>query len=457
MKTLTVPSAALNRSGRLDSWYFNSPANLAAELLAVARDRGVRFERLGGLGGLAVAVVHPPRTKRYLAAPGEPSLPYLRPYDVFGYLPEAADYVSQKRTQTGIYQIGEGTILQTRSGRNLGPAVVGDKYLSRFVLSDDMIRITIDDERMRYYVLTYLKSSTGQAMLRRSKTGSVIDHLSDKQVAAQEVPIFGNGVFQEVVAKMSKAVRLREEARLALAELIEQYEATLPKITRKRPTKEGWSIRSTSFAGRIDAAFYDPLVGQIKKKLVSLGGVPVKDVADVVMLGRYKRLYTVPPFGWPIISGAQLLQSKPIHPQQILPQSFNRVEDFELKPGSIAYPSDGRAEEGLGTPVIVTADRKGWLASNMVGRIYPKKGTDLGWLYLALRSRHAQMQFKATASGSVVDHTYPENMESVILPPPLDVDGTRAKAAWDKLSRAQVTEDEAVGVMNAEIADPHPS
>ena len=331
-----------------------------------------------------------------------------------------------------------------------------DAYLARFVLSHDMVRIEVDDEKMRHYVLAYLKSSAGQAMLRRSKTGSVIDHLSDKQVAAQEVPIFGNGVFKEVVTKMSRAVRMREEARLDLAVLIEQYETTLPRIVRKRPTREGWSIRSTSFVGRIDAAFYDPLVTQVRKKLASLGGMPVKDVADVVMLGRYKRLYTVQPFGLPIISGAQLLQSKPIHPQQILAQSFQRVEDFELKPGTMAYPSDGRAEEGLGTPVIVTADRKGWLASNMVGRVLPKKGTDLGWLYLALKSWHAQLQFKATASGSVVDHTYPEDMESVILPPPMGIDGARAKSAWDKLSKAQVTEDEAVRAMEAAIADPHP-
>lgn len=452
MKTLTVPSAALNRSGRLDSWYFNSPANLAAEMLAVARERGVRFAALGE--ALASKVTHPARTKRYLAAPGEPSLPYLRPYDVFSYLPEAADYVSARRTKTEIYQVRKGDILQTRSGRNLGPAVMADEYLSRFVLSDDMIRITVDDEATRHYVLAYLKSATGQAMLRRSKTGSVIDHLSEKQVAGQEVPIFGPAIFREISTKMGEAVGLRSEARLELQSLIEEYDSKLPRIERQQPMREGWTVRSTVFAGRLDVAFYDPVVGQVKRDLRAIGGVPVSDVAKVAMLGRYKRLYTTPPFGRPIISGAQLLQSKPIHPQQILPQSFNRVEDFELVPGTIAYPSDGRAEEGLGTPVVVTEDRRGWLASNMVGRIFPNDDVKLGWLYLALQSRHAQMQFKATASGSVVDHTYPENMESVILPPELDVDMANVKAAWDKFSKAQVAEDEAVAMMEATIENP---
>jgi hypothetical protein len=120
----------------------------------------------------------------------------------------------------------------------------------------------------------------------------------------------------------------------------------------------------------------------------------------------------------------------------------------------LGYPSDGRADEGLGTPVLVTKDRKGWLASNRVGRIIPNTSTDIGWLYIALRSPHAQRQFQATASGSVVDHTYPPGMESVVLPPALDVDGAAVKAAWDKLSKAQVTEDEAVNMMRAAIENP---
>ncbi len=454
MKMLPVPSAALRKAGRLDSWYFTSPANLAAELLAVVRARGVRFAKLGGAEGSG-RVWAPNRFKRAYAAGKEAREPYLRPHDVFSYLPEAADYLSVARTKKlDSYRVKEGMILQTCSGRNLGPAVLVDKHLTRFVLSHDMLRLEIDNEEMRYYTLAYLKSPTGQAMIRRSKTGSVIDHISVSHLAGQEIPLFDGPTFDDIVSRMKKAAKTREEARLALTELIAGYESGLPEIKRKNPLKEGWSDRSTSFDGRLDAAFYDPLVGQTRKKLLSMGGVPVRDVAKVVMLGRYKRFYTKAPLGLPIISGAQLLQSKPIHPQQILPASFDNVSDYELQPGTIAYPSDGRADEGLGTPVVVTKDRKGWLASNMVGRIFPNAGTDIGWVYIALRSPHAQRQFQAAASGSVIDHTYPPDMEAVVLPPPLGVDGAAVKAAWEKLSEAQVTEDEAVAMMQAAIENP---
>src|SRR2546422_6560736 len=36
---------------------------------------------------------------------------------------------------------------------------------------------------------------------------------------------------------------------------------------------------------------------------------------------------------------------------------------------SIAFQADGRFEEALGFPVMVTSDRDGWLASGHVGRL----------------------------------------------------------------------------------------
>lgn len=454
MKLISVKSTALNLAGRLDSWYFLSPANQATQSLLQARARGVSFRRLGGSGGIA-EVWSPNRFKRAYSAPDEPSVPYLRPYDVFSYLPEPADWLSIERTKKlEDYRLESGMLLQTCSGRNLGPGVIVDAYLAKFALSHDMIRIEIPDEAVRYYVLSYLKSRSGQQLIRRDKTGSVIDHISDSHLAKQEIPIFEEPVFSEVAATMGRAVKLREEARLTLASLIDRYHSLLPALHRERPMHQGWTVRSVDFSGRVDAAHYDPLVRLIRRELSALGGVRVGDVAQVTQPKRYKRLYTTPEFGRPIISGAQLLQSKPVNPQHILEASFDRVSDYELKTGWIAYPSDGRAEEGLGTPAYITADRDGWLASNMVGRIIPNSGTDVGWLYLALKTAHAQRQFKAQASGSVVDHTYPPDMECVVLPPPLDIDGKQVLAAWGKFSEAQALEDQAAEMMDVALSVP---
>jgi len=454
MKTLVVKASTLRTAGRLDCWYFLSPASATVEAVEAARRRGVRTDRLGGSDGIAERVLHPNRYTRALAANGERSLPYLRPYDVFNYYPEAADYVSQDRTENlKDYHLKAGQILQTRSGRNLGPAVLVDAHLAQFVMSDDMIRVEIADKQMRFYALAYLNSQAGRRMLRRDKTGSVIDHLSQDQVASQEIIVFNTATIRKVAALVERAVVLREVARLTISEMLAAYERELPALRRADPLRDGWTVRSRVFEGRLDAAFYDPLVSTVRRQLTRLGGKRVAEVAQVLKpAGRYKTCYVDRDNGRPLLSGAQLLQTSLINLQFMAPRVFKDITAYELRPGWIAYPADGRAEEELGTPAFITKDRAGWLASGHVGRVIAKPGVDAGWLFLALKTSHAQMQLKARASGSVVDSTYPNDMEEVILPPPLDVDGARVVRLWEHFSEAQALEEKASTMIDEALA-----
>jgi hypothetical protein len=187
MRTQTVTAANLRRVGRLDTEYFLATTRGASKLLDRLKTSGTRFKRLGVPEGLAARVWAPKRFKRAYATAGEPSVPYLRPHDVFSYLPEEADLLSVARSENlDAYRLRPGMIVQTCSGRNLGPAVMVDRWLSRFALSHDMIRIEIDDEDTRHYVLAYINSDVGQELFRRDMTGSVIDHLTDQHVAAQD-------------------------------------------------------------------------------------------------------------------------------------------------------------------------------------------------------------------------------------------------------------------------------
>lgn len=450
MRTMVISAKALSKVGRLDCWYFLSPASATVTAFEAAREQGLPTRRLGGPSGIAERVHHPQRYTRALAARGEPGLPYLRPYDVFNYYAEAADFVSEARTENlRNYHLRTGQLLQTRSGRNLGPAVYVDKYLAQFVMSDDMIRLEIANEELRYYTLAFLNSQTGRRMLRRDKTGSVIDHLSEDQVANQEVLLFDAATVRQVAQLVERAVKLRERARLTLTSMLAGYEGQLPTLARAKPLRDGWTVRSRVFEGRLDAAFYDPLVTSVRRELTQLGGKRVAEVADVRKPGgRYKTCYVTRDHGRPLLSGAQLLQTTPINLQFMSPRVFKDIAAYELRSGWIAYPADGRAEGELGTPALITTDRAGWLASGHIGRIIPKPGVDAGWLFLALKTRHAQIQLKARASGSVVDSTFSEDMEDVILPPPLDVDGTTILQLWDDFRRAQALEEEGSSVID---------
>jgi len=452
MKVETVSAVSLSTHARLDSRYFLAPGIKAAERVARAKARGIPCVLLGGDKGIA-RIWQPTRFSKVEASPREDQVGYLRPYDVFEYLPRAADFVSAKRSgDIERCKLRRGTIMQSCSGRNLGPAAFVDNYLTKFVIGGDMIRIDIDDHDLRCYVLAYLQSETGQQLLTQGKTGSVIDHLSKAHIARVEIPLFEHEARAAITHAMSEAIRLREEARLTLDSALAQYEQSLPRAKRTKPEKEGWTIRAKQLTGRLDAAFYDPLVANVRKRLAAQGGLPVASVAKVLKPGgRYKTLYVEAEYGRPVLSGAQLLQVRPINLRYMPAPAFKNPAAYELRTGWIAYQADGRAEDALGFPVMITSDRDRWLASGHVGRVINNSDVDAGWLYLAVRNWAAQIQLKASASGSVVDSTFPWDMESVILPPRDSVDGKAIQEAWEKFARAQRSEDQAKSLVEQSL------
>lgn len=449
----TVNAEQLNALERLDAWYFLAPGAAASRRIQNAKAKGLETVAIGGESGLG-KVWQPSRFKRAYALRGEESIPYCSPHDVLQYLPDDTERLSLHRTRNlDRYRIDRGTILQTCSGRNLGPSVIVDNCLAGFALSHDMLRIEIDDERMRYYTLAFLHSLTGQGLLRRDKSGSVIDHITVGHVESQEVPLLATHTIDLASQLMQEAFTLIEEARTTLAAALADYDAALPQATRDPVSRTGWTVPADSFVDRLDAAPHDPWVQAIRDELLAAGGVAVSEVAEVRKpAGRYKTIYVTRAFGRPFMSGTQILQLIESKPQYMAERAFNEVSNYELRQGWTVYQADGRAEKDLGVVAMISSDRDGWLASGHVGRLVPLPGTNPGWLWLAARTSHAQAQIKALASGSVVDSTFPWDMESVILPPPNSADGDEVSAAWEKFATARGKEAEAVCLVDDELA-----
>lgn len=421
--------------GRLDASYHCSPGVVAAERLLMLEKSGASLRPVAGDAGLG-RIGATSRTRRVYAAPGEESIPYLRPYDVFDYIPQPAGLLSKSGSADISALMPEaGTILQTCSGRNLGPLTYADAYISRFAVSDDMLRIYIEDEADRFYTLAFLRTPTGQALLTRSKTGNVIDHLSPADLGAVRVPFFDGGVHARTVADMKRAVRLREAARVRLDALVHEFESTVPGVQRQGRLADGWTHRASAFSGRLDAAFHDPVVTQVRQALKTAGGVRVGDVAETFIPGRYKRYYVEPDHGRPIVSGRQLLQAQPVSLRYIAGRSFD-FSDYSLEEGMLAFGAEGRAEDRISQPALITGDRADWLANNHVMRVRPRDGVNRGWLYLCFASWQVQAQVKATACGSVVDAVSPGDLDEVILPPTDDARGDSAYECWKDFSEA---------------------
>ncbi|MGY3620184.1 hypothetical protein [Bradyrhizobium sp. USDA 10063] len=441
MKTLTISSSDLAKTARLDAYFHLSEGRLLARRVG---QMAIKYSRLGHPDGLKARVWAPARFKRVYAMPGEEELPYLRPSDTLNYTFRAADMLSATRNENiDEYRLQGGMILVTCSGRNLGPAVYVDTCMAQFVLSHDMIRVEIEDETLRFYVLGLLGTRIGQHLLRKDKSGSVIDHITVEHVASLEVPMLPDRTIADIADKMKQAVQLRESSRLHLCEQQKLYEATLPPIDSGQPIPRRWTISSQEISDRLDAAPYEPAVLSTRRELMARGGPLLGDIAKALKpSGRYKTNYVGADHGIPILSGGQLLQIRPLNLRYIAPRALTDVDRYRLEAGWIAYQADGRSEEALGEPVMITNDRKGWLASGHVGRIVANKASDAGSLYLAFQSPHAQMQLKAFASGSVVDATFPIDAERVVLPP-LPIGMSRdIQESWVRFGVAQSIEDD---------------
>jgi hypothetical protein len=444
----TVAAAVVAEGGRLDASYYLSPGVLASTRIHQAVRKGTPVRPLGGDDGLA-EVTAPKRFRRVYAVEGEDSVPYLRPYDIFDYLPVPADHLSRRYTDVEGLSVDDSMILLTCSGRNLGPAVAVDQYLARFVMSHDVLRIKVEDSALRPFVLTLLNSPTGQELVRRDMSGSVIDHITVGDAQRLLVPLVDEGLREAVSALTSTAIRLRERARVMLDRLIRDMTEALPPLPRIRAA-DGWVMRAPLLANRLDAAPFHPGRLAAAGLLRADGGVTLNEVAEIRKpASRYKAYHVESNFGRPFLAGGQLRQATVIAPKFMAERVFSDPDRYRLHVGEVVFAADGRADEGLGLPVMVTSDRDGWLASEHVMRLVARPGVDAGWLYVAFATGHVQKQVQGLARGSVVDTLYEDDLGRVVLPAIMPRVGNVARTAWRDFSLAETLSARAVALLES--------
>jgi hypothetical protein len=446
---------------RLDAKHYQEDF-LKARARVVASGFPVRLVR--DVAGAAV----PGRTKLVTVSNATAGAGYLEAHEAFLLRPETGRYVARAATPDyESYLLRPGMILTPSSGRNLGPLAYVGKNLAGFAMTD-IIRLApfVPDDGL--YLLAYLLTPTGQALLRRGRTGTTVDHLSANDAGDIPVAWVDREARSKIVDRMRKAEGALDAGRLALDEAELELHSLLGLPPQPTPGKylaaagaRAFSMRTADLSLRLDVAYYDPQVRECRRQISERGGGRLAAAAELVMLGRYKRYYVPAGHGLPIMSGRQTLQMRPVNLQYISGRSFSDPGAFVLGRGWSTFTCDGRAEEGLGSPGFVFVTRTGWMASNHVMRAIPRSGVHPGYLYLALRSRYVQIQLKAAATGSVIDALDPAAAGDVVIPRLSGADerrlGAIAATAWDGIGRAIRLEDAVVRALDAMITNAYES
>jgi Type I restriction modification DNA specificity domain. len=103
-----------------------------------------------------------------------------------------------------------GDLLITRSG-TIGRVAYATKRLVGAIVSDDMIRVRINDETIRLYVYAYLQSFAGHNQMLKNEYGSVQQHLEAKHISGILIPASPKWSYvKAIVDAARKSIEARE-------------------------------------------------------------------------------------------------------------------------------------------------------------------------------------------------------------------------------------------------------
>ena len=192
--TFSIDARSLDvRTLKLNPQFFLPELNRSLERIISLDGNGFSVKRLGD--DIASQIWKGTWWKRedlVVEAPSPATVEYLTPTSIL-MEGEGAKFLDlskcdeQRKTEILRHSAREGEILITRSG-TLGRVMIVGRTLLGKILSDDLIRVWIEDVRLRALVFTFLRSPSGQDQLLRNEYGTVQQHLEPPHVADIQIP-----------------------------------------------------------------------------------------------------------------------------------------------------------------------------------------------------------------------------------------------------------------------------
>lgn len=142
--------------------------------------------------------------------------PYLTPSAVLQEKSDSAKLidvskasVNQLRVIAAI-RVRRGDIVVTRSG-TIGRVAYITGRLHNAIVSDDLIRIRVEDEDLRFYIFAYLQSKYAQDQMSRNEYGAVQQHLEPEHIRNILIPLSDDrSLMKGIIAGVRNSMELRE-------------------------------------------------------------------------------------------------------------------------------------------------------------------------------------------------------------------------------------------------------
>ncbi len=177
-------------------------------------------------------------------APGPAVERYYPPNSLLQEKSESAKLIDVRRASPAqlksiqALRVRHGDLLVTRSG-TIGRVTYVTRRLLDAIVSDDMIRIRINNEAIRLYVYAYLQSFAGQDQMLKNEYGAVQQHLEARHVAGIVIPVPPDWAdIDSLIGSTRAAIDAREQLEDNLRESCEGTARLLNGLIENTPSKE---------------------------------------------------------------------------------------------------------------------------------------------------------------------------------------------------------------------------
>ncbi|MDI3324185.1 hypothetical protein QKW35_07320 [Pontibacterium granulatum] len=278
--------------------------------------------------------------------------------------------------------------------------------MAEWAVSQHVIRITAPDRDTAGYVAAFLRSKWGRSQLTGMTYGSVVQHIEPhhlERVLIPELPAIRRiAIGRAFVDAASK----RDEANNKLDAANEKIRAALKLPPLPTPT-EGplfGTIRSSDWAGRLDASFHNQLARWVEQQLQA-SSMPILTLADgklttaVNGVTKFRKRVYVKKGGIPLLSSKQLFQIDPIEIKRLARGAHeNDLDEICLAENMVAITRSGT----IGRVQIVPKYMDGWANSEHTIRVVAVDAETAGYIYAWLASDYGQTLIKRYSYGSVI-------------------------------------------------------
>lgn len=402
-------------------------------------------------------------------------VPFLSSSDMMCAKLETKNYLSTALTKNlERLFVSEKTILISCSG-TIGNVVVCTKDFNHTTVSQHAIRVNAFDDTDLGVLYAFLQSESGQFLLTRNKSGSVIESIYEEDVASLTLPLLPKNLRNELTRLIKKACTLRVKANTLLAEADQELKKTcqLPTLSELKVNNiiqsdsnaviftckmsDALSLGDDFNTVRLDATFYNPMALKIRMEIKKKKWTTIEEAsANVILLGKtfVPGVHKVEAeYGLPYFTGKELFKFRQSPETFITCNKKQILDKLKVKPSTVLITCAGT----VGKVMYVRGQLENTTVTHDAIRVIASDDNlHSGYLYAFLVSEFGKIQMDQCSYGSVIPRLYSDHIKNIVLPSPEDNGesiGKMVDQAFDARADARIAEDKAIELFMTAIRE----